>query len=233
MRSPARWLASARGGVDGTVEYAGAERRWPLASAIARLPLPPSVGAGARLALEPGHGRTATPVRSAVIGLSIAVAAMVAAFGFSASMDHFGRHAVALSGFDFDFGAGQPFAGRDFQDGPSRCSWRIRASRTWRAGNFQQFVVAPGPGRRTSQEAVWGLETIKGPPVTTTMLEGRWPHARRRDRARARDRFGARLEVGDRVTVPSPGRHRELTIVGDARLPRLRLRPGSRPRRRR
>ena len=43
---PAGRLASARGGVDGTVEYRGAERRSPLASAIARLPLPPSAGAG-------------------------------------------------------------------------------------------------------------------------------------------------------------------------------------------
>src|SRR5206468_8612734 len=155
--------------------YEGAERGSVIASAISRLPLPPSVGAGARLALEPGHGRSATPVRSAVVGLSLAVATMVAAFGFAASMDHFAA-TPRLWGLDFDFGAGQPYAGPAFQD---KAVPVIRADpgvQNLAAGNFQQYLSLRGPSGR-SQEATWALETIKGKQVTTTMLEGRWPHA--------------------------------------------------------
>src|SRR5205823_14266809 len=111
---PARRLASARGGVGGAVEYPRGDRRSAIASGVARLPLPASARAGTRLALEPGHGRTATPVRSTIVGLSLAVATMVAAFGFAASMDHFAA-TPRLWGLDFDFGAGQPYAGQAFQ----------------------------------------------------------------------------------------------------------------------
>ena len=40
---------------------------------------------GVRMAFEPGHGRTAVPVRSALVGTTVAVAAVVAAMVFGAS----------------------------------------------------------------------------------------------------------------------------------------------------
>src|SRR5207244_2505454 len=40
---------------------------------------------GVRMAFEPGHGRTAVPVRSALAGTAVAVAAVVAAVVFGAS----------------------------------------------------------------------------------------------------------------------------------------------------
>ena len=43
-------------------------------------------GVGTRMAFEPGHGRTAVPVRSAVAGTAIAVAAVVAAAVFGSSL---------------------------------------------------------------------------------------------------------------------------------------------------
>ena len=43
-------------------------------------------GIGMRMALEPGHGRTAVPVRSALAGITVAVAAVVAAAVFGASL---------------------------------------------------------------------------------------------------------------------------------------------------
>ena len=167
---PARWLASARGGIEGNIEYEGAERGSVIASAISRLPLPPSVGAGARLALEPGHGRSATPVRSAVVGLSLAVATMVAAFGFAASMDHFAA-TPRLWGLDFDFGAGQPYLGSAFEETAIPLLRDDEHVQNLMGGNFQQNLALRGPGGAT-QEAVWAIETIKGHQVTTTMLEG-------------------------------------------------------------
>jgi len=43
-------------------------------------------GIGARMAFEPGHGRTAVPVRSALAGTAIAVAAVIAATVFGTSL---------------------------------------------------------------------------------------------------------------------------------------------------
>src|SRR6185437_14232960 len=43
-------------------------------------------GLGARMALEPGHGRTAVPVRSAMAGTIVAVVAVVAAAVFGTSL---------------------------------------------------------------------------------------------------------------------------------------------------
>jgi hypothetical protein len=43
---------------------------------------------GMRFALEPGRGRTAVPVRATIVGVALAVAAVVTALGFGASLDH-------------------------------------------------------------------------------------------------------------------------------------------------
>ena len=43
---------------------------------------------GVRLALEPGQGRTAVPVRSTITGAAVAVVSLVTAVVFSASLNH-------------------------------------------------------------------------------------------------------------------------------------------------
>jgi hypothetical protein len=48
---------------------------------------PPTIGMGTRFALEPGAGRTAVPVRSAIIGASVAVAGVVAVCVYAASLN--------------------------------------------------------------------------------------------------------------------------------------------------
>ena len=221
---PAGRLASARGGVDGTVEYRGAERRSPLASSIARLPLPPPAGAGARLALEPGHGRSATPVRTTLVGLVIAIAAMVASFGFSASMAHFGENGV-LSGSDYEFATGQPFQGSRFQDGFVPILLADPGIQDLGAGNFQQSLVLRGPAG-TTQEAVWAFETLKGRPVTNSMLEGHWPTA---PDEIAMGRESLRLlglQVGDRVDATGGTVTETLHIVGVPVFPDFGFGPG-------
>ncbi len=60
------------------------------AAAAAGLPVPAVVGM--RLALEPGEGRTAAPVRAALGGTVVAVVALVAALVFGASLDSLIRH---------------------------------------------------------------------------------------------------------------------------------------------
>src|SRR5439155_12919401 len=58
-----------------------------LARASAAAPLPPTVNAGVRMAVEPGGGRTAVPVRSSLLAVVMAVAALVGTMSFAASLD--------------------------------------------------------------------------------------------------------------------------------------------------
>jgi hypothetical protein len=64
----------------------GAQRRSAAAVAAARAGLPVPVVIGARFALEPGRGRSAVPVRPAVVGAVAGVLGVLAAFTFSAGV---------------------------------------------------------------------------------------------------------------------------------------------------
>ena len=172
---PAWRTSGDTGSMLGTTEFSGSDRHSRTAAAAATLGLPVSAVAGTRLALEPGHGRSATPVRSAIVGLALAVTAMVAAFGFAASMDRF-TSSPTLWGIRFDFATGHPFIGDVFQkeaipivlDDPDVGDLTV--------GNFQEQIGLVGPNG-TQSVAIWGMESLKGDPIDLTMLEGRWPDA--------------------------------------------------------
>jgi hypothetical protein len=80
------WRASRAPGGLGGAELAGAERPSRLAGALASAGFRPPAVAGVRLALEPGRGLTAVPVRTAIAGVIVAVCALTAAAGFGASL---------------------------------------------------------------------------------------------------------------------------------------------------
>ncbi len=221
---PAWRLAAARGGAAGAAELPGSGRPSRVASALGSIGLPVSAVAGARLALEPGHGRTATPVRSAVIGLSLTVAAMVAAFGFAASMRHF-VDTPALWGVTGDFGTGSPFSGKLFQQRAVPVLERNPGFTDMTIGNFQNSLYV-GQGDSVVSANAWGLSPVKGSPVVPTMLAGRWPTS---DDEIALgsitlDQIGAKL--GDRIPVSAAGQTYDLTIVGEPVFPDFGFGPG-------
>jgi len=53
-----------------------------------RVPLPPAASAGTRLALDPGRGRSSVPVRSATLGGTLGIAALVASLFFATSLTY-------------------------------------------------------------------------------------------------------------------------------------------------
>src|SRR5207302_7006238 len=104
---PAWRAARARGDAGGLAESARS-RPSAVAGAFARAGLAPTAVAGARMALEPGRGRTATPVRSALVGAAISITALVASMTFGASL----RHLVdtpRLYGVGWQYEAGNPY----------------------------------------------------------------------------------------------------------------------------
>ncbi len=78
-------------------------------SAVAAAGLPPAAVTGVRFALEPGAGRAAVPVRSALLGAVLAVTVVVATVTFGSSLDTLVSH-PALYGwnwtYDMDGGGG-------------------------------------------------------------------------------------------------------------------------------
>jgi hypothetical protein len=67
-------------------------RRSSAAGAVANAGLPVPAVVGVRLALEPGEGRTAVPVRAAMTGAVVAVVALVASVVFGTSLDSHVHH---------------------------------------------------------------------------------------------------------------------------------------------
>ncbi len=83
---PAWRLASA--GHGGREAAGGVSRRPLLAGWAARAGATVTAAVGVRLALEPGRGRTAVPVRGALAGTALSIAAVAAAFTFGANLVH-------------------------------------------------------------------------------------------------------------------------------------------------
>ena len=76
--------------------------------AAAGLPAPGVVGV--RMALESGRGRTAVPVRSALVGTALAVALVVATLTFGSSLQTLVKH-PALYGWNWTYMLNQVGAG--------------------------------------------------------------------------------------------------------------------------
>ena len=64
---------------------------------------------GVRMALEPGRGRAAVPVKSTIVSASLAVAMIVGVLGFSASLSRLFDH-PKLYGWNWDIQVGDAFA---------------------------------------------------------------------------------------------------------------------------
>jgi predicted lysophospholipase L1 biosynthesis ABC-type transport system permease subunit len=80
-----------------------ADRQRPsaLASLVGRVWRSPAAVIGVRMALEPGRGRTAVPVRSTIFGATLSIAALTASLVFATSLGHL-LDTPRLSGFTWD-----------------------------------------------------------------------------------------------------------------------------------
>jgi FtsX-like permease family len=93
----ARTAAAVRGEGAGP----GRARSSAFTSALSRAWRSPAAGTGVRMALQPGRGRTAVPVRSAIFGATLGAAALTASLVFAASLSHL-LTTPRLAGFTWD-----------------------------------------------------------------------------------------------------------------------------------
>jgi FtsX-like permease family len=149
-----------------------APRRSAVAAAAARAGFPVPVVIGARFALEPGRGRSAVPVRSALVGAVAGVLGVLAAFTFSAGVSDAAAH-PARFGQTWQLGTFFGFNGQDF--GP--------ASRVLRAVAADRDVIGVDDARiggaQSGQVSIesYTYAPVAGKRLPTVLTSGRMPTA--------------------------------------------------------
>lgn len=220
--APAWKAARQRGDSLGTVIQERSDRTSVIADAAARGGGSPTVTTGIRQALTPGRGRTAVPVRSAVVGLVLSVSALSAAVVFQASFEHLFEDPT-LVGVTFDTGAGNPFAHIENQEARDYFASSPLLDNL-AGGNFAQSVLIEGPGGSASGN-VWGMEQLKGEQHPPT-IEGSWPDADGEIALGSKTMREAGASVGEEVTVSVGGEEVQMEVVGRVVFPDFGFGPG-------
>src|SRR5205823_290799 len=161
---PAWRLASTGTRRDGASPAPGT---WPRLTAwLAGAGAPLTVTAGVRLALEPGRGRTAVPVRAALAGTALSVLAVTAALTFGANLLHlvntpplYGKRWDAAIDVQFPFPPITPAVTERLSHVPGITGWTF--GHHGAVGIVGHVIPAIG------------LRAGKGPLLSPTLLQGR------------------------------------------------------------
>jgi len=212
--APVAWRAAVTGTRPGTGPPAPAARP-RLAAALAGLGGMPAAAIGVRMAFEPGWGRGAVPVRSALAGTAVAVAAVVAALVFGASLVRL-VDTPRLYGQDWALGLSLGFgsAPASGRSGVGAFLSRVPGVVAYAGGNSGEISV---DGQQVAAIAIQPLHEN----VFPTLLDGAPPASRSQIVLGARTMRQLGTHVGDLVSVQATpgGRPAEMRIVGEAIFP--------------
>lgn len=206
------WRAARRSFAAGSTE--SSQGRPSLAGRILELlPAPLSAGIGLRMALEPGRGRAAVPVRTTLVAVTLGIGALAASLVFAASLGHllstprlYGQTWDAeLTTYDtFLVSAGLPAIQAD----PRVTGIAIGRTR-------DSFTVA---GQRVDGLSI---DSVKG-GLTPSILEGRPPTSDEEIVVGTGTMHDLGLRVGDRVDIGAfagDGSTQTMRVVGRAVFP--------------
>lgn len=207
------WRAAhvARTGV-AIAEIAPRRRPSVVGRALARAAFPPAAVSGVRMALDPGRGRTAVPVRSTLLAVGAGIAALVAALTFGTSMAHL-LDTPRLFGWSIDANMA------DFEHSPIRLKRALEAD-----PRIEAYAFTTGPAPLSVAGLRVDAMLMDGSGAPMSLIEGRIPQ---RDGeialgSEALRRIGR--DVGDRVSVHLQGQPEPslgLRIVGRVVFPPL------------
>ena len=211
------WKASSVSvGTLGTAEVPGAERPSWIAAAVSRIGAPATAVLGVRLAIEPGHGRSAVPVRTTLAATVVALVAAVAAVTFGANLDRlvaepsrYGQNWDASLDGGYSLLPTEAVVRRLAED---------PAVAEFSGGNLGEVSIG---GR---QIAAVGVDPLRG-SVFPTLLEGRPPAEPHEIVLGTNVLRRNHRSVGELVDVDIGGVGRQMRIVGRAVFPALGL-PG-------
>jgi MacB-like periplasmic core domain len=189
----------------------GSGRRSRTAEWLARAGAPVTAVTGVRLALDPGRGGAAVPVRGALAGLVVAVAAVAASVTFGTNLLRL-VDTPRLYGQDWDVAMDLQFGtitSRQFDvlaaRVPDVAGWTFGYHGTLGIGN----EVVPAIGLAAGQ----------GPLTTPTLLAGHPPQSSQEIVLGTSVLRQAGLHVGQMVSVTASGHKRLARIVGSAIFP--------------
>jgi hypothetical protein len=184
-----------------------------LADVVIRSGLRPTVSNGVRMALDPGRGATAIPVRSAFVGAVFGVAGLTTALVFGASLAHLDS-SPHLYGWAWDFKAPD-------NTNSLACSAtdyglsKIPGVAADAAVCFQTGTLIDG--RPTN---AWAFTDIRG-SIAPEVVEGRPASGRDEVALGAATLHSLHKHVGDTVTVRGPKGSGTYRVVGQIVLPPL------------
>jgi len=181
-----------------------------LAQAAGRIGSPVSAGIGVRLALDPGAGRRAVPVRAALIGSVVAISAVAAAVTFGTNLVHLVR-APAAYGQTWDVTLDAGFGSVPARD--VRTMLARSGVHSWSAGYYGDVAA----GRR--QIPAIGIEPGHGPLLFPRLLEGHAPTAPNQIVLGSKTLRRLHRRVGDTVRITIGDKPTNVRIVGRAVFP--------------
>jgi hypothetical protein len=210
----------------GRVASMGAERpsaRLPATTRAAeRAGIAPTLAAGLRLAIDPGRGRVAVPVRSASVGAVLGVLGIVAVMIFSAGLRHLAG-SPRLYGWSFDAvvipngGDTGPTSSREAA-ASARCDTSLRS---WRreprlgALGVVCLVSVDVDGHGTH---AWGYRAVRG-RIEPSIVNGRRPRRADEVALGGSTLSTAGKQVGDSVRIRERGAAKRYHVVGQASFP--------------
>jgi energy-converting hydrogenase Eha subunit A len=188
-------------------------RRSTTASAISRWGLPVPVVIGTRFALEPGRGRTAVPVRPALVGAITGVLGILAAFIFSRGVSDTVGHPERFGQthqLDAFIGAN----GQDFL--PADKLLAVAAANPDVIGiDDARQAVATGPGG-----SVIVYSYTAGPKaISVVIISGRMPTSPSEVALAPRTLEAQHVRVGDQVRLSGDKGSRLYTVTGSGLMP--------------
>jgi FtsX-like permease family/MacB-like periplasmic core domain len=206
------WRATrASGSAQGVTDRASRPSR--LASSAARAGLPASAAIGVRMAVEPGRGRTAVPVRSALAGLALGVAAVIATSTFGANLQRLVDE-PSRYGWNWDGMVDLGFGGVTSRDIHGLIS-RVPEIAEFSGGIYGNVTID-----RTRIPAV-GIDTLRG-SVRPTIVRGRNPVRPDEIVLGTTTAAGLGAHLGERLDVRLPTDvRRRMRLVGLAVFPTM------------
>lgn len=211
--APPVWRQAGQRTGDGAVSAKEVERPSRMLEMLTRSGVPLSATVGARLALEPGRGRTAVPVRSALAGTAVAVAAVAAALTFGTNLVRL-VNTPRLYGQDWQVSVDVEFG----QIAPRDVAKFLRQQpgvSGWTFGNHDDATIA---GHHVAAIAITAGE---GPAMFPTLVEGRAPRALDEIVLGTKTLAGAHRHLGQTVMVAlqADNTPRPMRVVGRAVFP--------------
>jgi ABC-type lipoprotein release transport system permease subunit len=207
----AAWVALA------AARRAGATRRSAVATAVGRSGLPVPLIIGTRFALEAGRGRTAVPVRPALLGSVMGVLGVLAAFTFAHGVGDAASHPERF-GQTYQVGSFVGINGKDF--GPAdRLISALRANPDVAGVDDARTAVATRTG---GDETVSLWAYSPGPKaIPVVILSGRLPEAAGEVVLAPRTIDALHTNVGAQVTLDGGPEYKAVTytVVGSGLVP--------------